>query len=157
MADEVADELTRTTSLEMLDDYRSEVEVDANSIVTSGVHALSSTHTSSDFLEEELRVVNKLNKEAFPALMLGKVDDLLVHSFFKHKTRKHGSSWFRPSTLFPLPPRSAAQRGSVVTTSKEIQNEDSWSLEEQGKAIGKVLARADPDLFPSKSQSCIDQ
>ena len=165
MAVKVVSEPTNASSLKLLGDYGSEDEDTAlgefngMNIVTSGAPELSSTNSSAqtDFLAGELRLVDRLNKEAFPASMLGKVDDLLVHTFFKHKTRKQGSSWFRPSTLFPLPPRSATRRGPVITTEPGIRETDPLSLDEQGKAIGKALAEAHPDLLPPKLQSCIDQ
>ena len=112
----------------------------------------------SDPVADTERLVHRLNGETFPIEVLGRVDDILVHTLFKHKrVRSRVHKICEPRRVFPERTPVHRDLGKLFPTQAKVLSDESLSLEEQGKVLGMAFIQQHAQLFPPESHQCIEQ
>ena len=145
-------------------EHSSAREAEAELTTSDGASAAVSedpniSSSSRNSVAETRLVADRLNGEAFDAVTLGKMDDLLVYSLLamRRKTRKSRTRSFLPMTIFPPMSTTPGHWKTIVNIEKPIQANRLLTLSERGKALAEALGTSHPNIFPVASLPCLEQ
>ena len=105
------------------------------------------------------RLIHRLNEEAFPVKVLGRVDDRLIYTLLKETQSRQANEGknFMPQMVFPAMQPNVLNRYRLFPTVKPTQNDESLSAEEKGRILGEAIMKGHANIFPRDSQRCIEQ